>query len=151
MGHGHGNWRSYRNAPPPDRGAGPGYGPMNDRRPRFRGPVSWLAVFVGLVVWSSVIYVGYLALDVMLSWLAANSSAALQSGKDAGDALGVGKQVGVAVERLKGTGLIDQGLSLLRTILMPAAIVIWALGALLIVVLPRLLGRIAGGFLARRH
>lgn len=151
MGHGHGNWRSYRNAPPPDRGVGPSYGHMDDRAPPFREPVSWLAILVGLVVWSGVVYVGYLALDAILSWLAANSGAALQSGKDAGDALGVGKQVGVAVERLKGTGLVDQGLRLLRTILMPAAIVIWALGALVIVVLPRLLRRIAGGFLARPH
>lgn len=150
MGQGHRNRRSSRNAPTPAKGMGTDYGHMSARPPHFRRPVSWLAILIGLVLWSGVVCVGYLALDVMLSWLAANSGTALQAGKDAGEGLGVGKQVGAAVERLKSTGIVDQGLSLLRTILLPAAFVIWAVGALVIVTLPRIFGQI-GGFLTRRH
>ncbi|MCK9913706.1 hypothetical protein MXD81_31440 [Microbacteriaceae bacterium K1510] len=151
VGHGHGNWRSYRSDRQIDRGTESDYEHMGDRPPQLRTPVSWLAILVGFVVWSGVVYAGYLALDLVLSWLAANSGTVLQSSKDAGDTLGVGKQVGVAVERLKSAGVVDQGLALLRTILMPVAFVIWALGAAAIVLLPQLMGQISGGFLTRRH
>lgn len=152
MGHGHGNRRSYPNDRHTDRGMGQDYEPMDNRPPSYRAPTSWLVIVGALVVWSGVVYIGYLALDVALAWLTTNSGAVLQSSKDAGDTLGgVGKQVGVAVERLKSTGIVDQGLTLLRTILMPAAVVIWALGAAVIVILPRVVRRISSGFLTRQH
>ncbi|KQT22798.1 hypothetical protein ASG57_25500 [Bradyrhizobium sp. Leaf396] len=88
---------------------------------------------------------------MILSWLATSGSAVLQAGKDAGSAIGVGKEVGVAIDSLKSSGLVEQAVALLRIILKPAAVVIWLLGALLIVLLPRMLGRLAGAFGRRRH
>lgn len=152
MGHGHGDRRSYRNDPYASRGRGrePDDDYWEDRPPPARRAVSWLAILIGLVVWSGVVFVGYLVIDVILSWLATNSGAVLQTGKDAGETLGLGNEVGVAVDGLSGTGIIGQTLAILQAILLPAAIVIWVLGAAAIFVLPRLLRRY-GRRLLYRH
>ncbi|MBR2535748.1 MAG: hypothetical protein IKE66_06710 [Hyphomicrobium sp.] len=78
----------------------------------------------------------------MLSWLASSSGAVLDAGKNAGGVLG--KEVGVAIDSLKSTGVVDQVVSLLRTILKPAAIAIWAFGALALILLARNFSRVAG-------
>lgn len=148
---GHNNWDkgAFRQGPGSNRYPAPGSDYSNDTPPR--APISWVVVIFGLLAWTVVVYVGYVALDIVLSWLATSGSAVLQSGKDAGSAIGVGKEVGVAIDSLKSSGLVEQAVALLRIILKPAAIVIWLLGALLIVLLPRMLGRLAGAFGRRRH
>lgn len=148
---GHNNWDkgAFRQGPGSNRYPAPGSGYSNDTPPR--APISWVVVIFSLLAWTVVVYVGYVALDIVLSWLATSGSAVLQAGKDAGSAIGVGKEVGVAIDSLKSTGLVEQAVSLLKTILKPAAIVVWALGALLIVLLPRMLWRLAGAFGRRRH
>lgn len=119
--------------------------------PRRRASLSWAGVLLGLLAWTVIIYVGYIAVDIVLSWLKTSGVAMLQAGKDAGSAIGVGKEVGVAIDSLRSTGLFDQAVSLLRVILKPAVIAVWLLGALIIVLLPRILWRLAGEFGTRRH
>ena len=103
------------------------------------------------MLWSVLALIGYFILDFVLSWLAANSGAMLQTSKDAGSTLGVGKEVGVAVDAVKNTGLIDQLLALLRLVLAPLAFIGWLLGVVAIVILPRLFGRFYGMYRSRRH
>jgi hypothetical protein len=149
VGNDHWNERVFRKGPGSNRYPAPRSGYSNDTPPR--APISWAVVIFGLLAWTVVVYVGYVALDIILSWLATSGSAVLQAGKDAGSAIGVGKEVGVAIDSLKSSGLVEQAVALLRIILKPAAVVIWLLGALLIVLLPRMLGRLAGAFGRRRH
>ncbi|GHE75271.1 MULTISPECIES: hypothetical protein [Hyphomicrobiales] len=149
MGNDHWNERSFRKGPGSNRYPAPRSGYSTDAPPR--APISWVVVIFGLLAWTVVVYVGYVALDIALSWLSTSGGAVLQAGKDAGSAIGVGKEVGVAIDSLKSTGLLDQAVSLLMIVLKPAAIVIWALGALLIVLLPRMLWRLGGAFGRRRH
>lgn len=151
MGNNHWNKVAFRKDPGSNRYPGASSGYLNDAPPPPRTPVSWAVVIFGLLAWTIVVYVGYLALDIILSWLATSGGAVLQAGKDAGSAIGVGKEVGIAIDSLKSTGLFDQAVSWLRIILKPAAIVIWGLGALLIVLLPRMLWRLAGAFGRRRY
>ena len=86
-----------------------------------------------------------------LSWLATSGGAVLDAGKNAGSTLGMGKEVGPAIGTLKSTGIVDQGVSLLRIILKPAAVVFWMLGALAIVLLPKLLSMLSGPYRRGRH
>ncbi len=86
-----------------------------------------------------------------MSWLSTSSGALLETGRDAGSVLGVGKEVGVTIDRLKSTDLVDQAVSLLRMILKPVFVTIWALGALAIVLLPRIFRALARTFRIRRH
>lgn len=151
MGKDHWNERAFRKGPESNRYPAPGSVHLNDAPPRVRAPISWAVVIFGLLAWTGVVYVGYVALDIVLSWLTTSGGAMLQAGKDAGSAIGVGKEVGGAIDSLKSTGLFDQAVSLLRVILKPAAIAVWLLGALIIVLLPKILWRLAGAFGRRRH
>lgn len=151
MGNDYWDKRAFRKGPGSNRYPAPRSSHLNDAPPPPRTPVSWAVVIFGLLAWTVVAYIGYVALDMVLSWLATSGGAVLQAGKNAGSAIGVGKEVGVAIDSLKSTGLFDQAVSLLRIILKPAAIVIWGLGALLIVLLPRMLWRLDGAFGRRRH
>lgn len=63
----------------------------------------------------------------------------------------MGKEVGPAIGTLKSTGIVDQGVSLLRIILKPAAVVFWMLGALAIVLLPKMLSMLSGPYRRGRH
>ncbi|MBY0559410.1 sulfite exporter TauE/SafE family protein [Hyphomicrobium sp.] len=58
-------------------------------------------------------------------WLSTSGGAVLEAGKNAGSAIGVGREIGGAIDSLKSSGIFDQSVSLLRVILKPFAIVIW--------------------------
>lgn len=150
MANDHFNQRAFRNGPGMNRYPDPRSDHLNGSPPR-RLSLSWVVILFGLLAWTVVVYVGYIAVDVVLSWLTTSGGAVLQAGQDAGSVIGVGKEVGVAIDSLKSTGLFDQAASLLRAILKPAAIAVWLLGALMIVVLPRILSRLVGAFGRRRH
>lgn len=142
MGHGDRRWPSDRARRNAKWGNDTNVFPTDDRPPPFRPRISWVTVLTLLVVWSGVVYVSYLAIDVALNWMASNSSTVLQTGKNAGDTLGVGKEVSATIDRLKNAGFLEQSFMFLRKALVPAVILIWALGAICIVVLPKLLAKI---------
>lgn len=109
-----------------------------------RGTVSFSVTVILFVVWSGLIYLGYGLADVVLAWLASSGDSLIQTGKDAGAVLGVGKEAGALAENLNVSGLWQQLIGLLRMALAPLVFVLWAIGAILILVLPRILGRLIG-------
>lgn len=151
MGNDHWNERAFRNGFGMNRYPEPRSDHLNNAPPRRRAPISWAGVLLGLLAWTVVIYVGYVVVDIVLSWITTSGAAVRQAGKDAGSAIGAGKEVGDAIASLKSTGLFDQAVSLLRVILKPAAMAVWLLGALIIILLPRILRRLAGAFGRRWH
>ena len=112
-------------------------------------PLVWGLVAIGLAVWSLLAWGAYGLADGLIGWGAANAGAAVEGGKDLATAAGVGKPVGQAVEALNLGGLAGQGLDLLRTLLGPVIIGVWAIGAAVTLAVPWLLSRF-GGLLAGR-
>lgn len=151
--HGHDNRRSSGRHGPRD-GGGPWM--MDDpdsydtapRRPR-RLPVA--VVIVGLVLWSLLALIGYALVDPVLGWIAASAGLLVDGAKGLATAAGAGKEVGGVVDNLNVSGFLGQAVALLRVVLKPAIIILWAIGALALiaapVILPRI-GRLLGG---RRH
>lgn len=128
-------------------GDGPdGYQPL--RLPR---RISWIVVIAGLAVWSLLAWVAYALTDPVLGWVAASAGLIVESGKNIATVAGVGKEVGTVVDSLNTTGLLGQAVALLRIIMKPMIVITWGIGALALIVAPRLL-REMGGQLARfRH
>lgn len=118
------------------------------RRPR---PISWIAVMVSLAVWSLVAWVGYVSVDGVLGWVAGNAGLAVDSGKDLATAAGVGKEAGRLVDGLDVGGVLGQVIALLRAVAKPMVIVLWAIGAVLLVAAPFILPRIERLLGALRH
>ncbi len=147
-----------------DRGYRVSYGHRDDRDPRMAGgPVDYDArprlprklpmavVLVGLVLWSLLAWVGYILVDPILGWVAANAGLLVDGGKGLATATGAGKEVGSVVDNLNVSGFLGQAIALLRVILKPAIIVLWVIGALALVAAPVILPRIGRMLGGRRH
>lgn len=127
-------------------------GPVDyDARPRLTRKLPRAVVLVGLVLWSLLAWAGYALVDPVLGWVASNAGLLVDGGKGLATATGVGKEVGSVVDNLNVSGFLGQAIALLRVVMKPAIIVLWAIGAVAIiaapVILPRV-GRLLGG---RRH
>lgn len=118
---------------------------------RMLGPIAWVAVLVGLVVWSAVAWIGYASVDNFLSWAGANAGIAVDSGKTVASAVGVGKEVVGLVDALNVGGILSWAIPLLQTAAKPAIIVLWGIGVLAFLAAPLLLSRVGRLFAARRH
>lgn len=129
----------------------PGNPSDSDRAPRMLRPISWIVVILGLGVWSLLAWVGYALVDPVLGWVATNAGLLVDGGKDLATATGAGKEVGSAVDNLNVSGFLGQAIALLRVIVKPAIIVLWAIGALALVAAPVILPRIGRMLGGRRH
>ena len=109
----------------------------------------WLVALVGLAVWSLFAWIGYLLVDPVLGWIAGSSGALVEGGRDIATVAGAGAEANVIVEGLNATGAVEPGIALLRAIAKPAIVLVWALGAFLLVVAPLFAPRLRG-LLARR-
>lgn len=134
-----GNPQSGRNSGP-NFGRNPGQSPVNAVGPRRS---SSTFILVGLLVWTGLAWLGYLAADGLLAWLAASSGTLLQTGRDVGTAFGA-KEVGVAIDSLGAEGWIGSLISLVQTLLAPLIVIVWLIGAVALVILPRIVGRLVG-------
>ena len=114
-------------------------------------PISWIVVIVGLAVWSLLAWVGYALVDPVLGWVATNAGLLVDGGKGLATATGAGKEVSSVVDNLNVSGLLGQAIALLRVIVKPAIIVLWAIGALALVAAPVILPRIGRMLGGRRH
>ncbi|WP_371422588.1 hypothetical protein [Tardiphaga sp.] len=114
-------------------------------------PISWIAVVVGLTVWSLSAWIGYVTVDGVLGWVEANAGLAVDKGKDFATAVGVGKDGVGAIDRLNLGSLTSQAIALLRVVAKPAIVVLWAIGAVVLVSAPAIQSRIAGLFAPHRH
>lgn len=137
----HGGW--------PQKSGFPGSPDSNNRGNRRSG--SWGLTIVLLLLWSALVWLGYTGLDALLTWLSASGDSLAQAGKNVGTAFGVGKEVGAVADSLKAGGLWEQAIALMRLLLKPAVVIVWLLGAVVLMVLPRLLGKIIGVFRSGRN
>jgi hypothetical protein len=87
----------------------------------------------------------------VLGWVAGNAGLAVDSGKDLATAAGVGKEAGRLVDGLDVGGVLGQVIALLRAVAKPMVIVLWAVGAVLLVAAPFILPRIERLLGALRH
>ncbi len=122
-----------------------------DGPPRLPRKLPKAVVLVGLVLWSLFAWAGYALVDPVLGWIAASAGFLLDSGKDIATATGAGKELGVIVDGLNARGFMQQAITLLRVILKPAIVVVWAIGALILIAAPLILPKIARLIAARRH
>lgn len=117
--------------------------------PRLSRPISWIVMLAGLAVWSLLAWIGYVLVDPILGWVAANAGLVLDSGK--GLATGAGKEAASVLQSINTSGLLGQTIILLRAVLKPAIIVLWAIGALALLATPLMLPRLGGLLGRRRH
>ncbi|GAA2888462.1 hypothetical protein GCM10010837_48030 [Aminobacter niigataensis] len=146
-----------------DRGYRDSYGHRDDRDPRMMGgpgdydappglprKLPMAVVLVGLVLWSLLAWVGYVLVDPILGWVAASAGLLVDGGRDIATATG-GKEVGTILDNLNVSGLLGQVIALLRVVLKPAIVVVWAIGALVLITAPLILRKIGRLLAARRH
>lgn len=146
-------WRWPRGGHGGDEFSGqwPGNPSGGDLAPRMLRPISWIVVIVGLAVWSLLAWVGYALADPVLGWVATNAGLLVDGGKGLATATGAGKEVSSVVDNLNVSGFLGQAIALLRVIVKPAIIVLWAIGALALVAAPVILPRIGRMLGGRRH
>lgn len=127
-------------------------GPVDyDARPRLPRKLSMTVAFVVLVLWSLLAWAGYALVDPVLDWIAANVGLLVDGGKDLATATGVGNEAGSLIDSLGGSGFWEQANALLRAIVKPAIVVVWAIGALVIIAAPVILQKVGRLLGARRH
>lgn len=119
--------------------------------PRTLKPIFWVAAVVGLIVWSTVALIGYVSVDSLLGWAAANAGLAVDSGKKLVTAVGVGKEAVGVVDGLNVGGFLEQAISVLRVVAKPAIVVLWAIGAVALIAAPFILSKIGQRLPARRY
>lgn len=129
-----------------DRGRYSGY--PDPQRPQ-RG--SRFIVIIGLAVWSLLAWIGYVSVDAIIGWIAPLTDVAVASAKGIAAIFGVGKEVGNVADAVKSSGLQDQTIALLRWIAKPAIVVVWAIGALVLIAAPSILSRIRWMLDQRRY
>lgn len=134
-----------------DRGrySGPEHSGYPDPRRPQRG--SRLVVIIGLAVWSLLAWIGYVSVDAITGWIAAFADVAAASAKSIAAIFGIGKEVGNVADAVKSSGLQEQTIALLRWIAKPAIVVVWAIGALVLIAAPSILSRIRWMLDARRY
>lgn len=129
----------------------PGNSAGSDPAPRILRPVSWIVVIAGLAVWSLLAWIGYALVDPILGWVAASAGLLADGAKGLATATGAGKEVGSVLDSLNVSGFLGQAIALLRVVLKPAIIVLWAIGALALIAAPVILPRIGRLLGDRRH
>jgi len=137
-----GRWRRGGHGEDKFSGRWPGNPSGGDPVPRLLRPISWIVVIAGLAVWSLLAWIGYALVDPVLGWVAANAGLLVDGGKGLATATGAGKEVGSVVDNLNVSGFLGQAIALLRVVLKPAIMVLWAIGALALIAAPVILPRI---------
>lgn len=134
-----------------DGGRGMRGGPVKyDAPPRLRRKLPLAVVIIGLVLWSLLAWIGYALVDPVLGWVASSAGLLVDGGKAIATATG-GKEVGSLIDTLNADGILGQVIALLRVVLKPIIVVVWAIGALLLVVAGFILPNIGRLMSGRRH
>lgn len=137
-------------APPPSSSYdAPRYDSRDVPPARKRGGFSFISI-AGVLIWTVFAYFGYVVIDIGLNWLSASGDAVLASGRDLGVLVGAGKEVGAMVDGVRSSGLLQQIVSLVRMLLIPAMLVIWFLGVIALMILPRIFGKVLSLVSSRR-
>ncbi|MRX33569.1 hypothetical protein H5P29_23190 [Aminobacter sp. MDW-2] len=104
------------------------------------------AALVVLVVWTLLAWGGYSLVDGVLAWTSSNAGALVQTGRDAAAATGIGSEVVGVVGSAETSGLLGGFFALLGAVLKPLVVVVWLVGAVLIVATPRLVSLLTRKF-----
>ncbi len=150
--HGHRD-RGYRDSfgHRDDRDSRMAGGPLDyDARPRLPRKLPTAVVLVGLVLWSLLAWVGYVLVDPILGWVASSAGLLVDGGKDIATATG-SKEVGTILDNLNVSGFMGQTIALLRVVLKPAVVAVWAIGAVVLLAAPLILSKIGRLFAGHRH
>lgn len=106
---------------------------------RLPKPVLWLAALVGLVLWTLLAWLAYVVADPVLGWIAASAGVLTDGAKGVAAVTGVGREVGALIDTINVTGITGQVIAWLAIVLKPAIVVVWAIGALVLIVAPLIL------------
>ncbi|WP_395672821.1 hypothetical protein [Inquilinus sp.] len=106
--------------------------------------IAWAVAAAAFALWSLLAWGAYGLADGLLGWGATNAGAVIDGGRNLASAAGVGRPVGQAADALGLEGLASGSLGLLRAVLAPAIIAVWAIGAVLLLAAPWLLSRFGG-------
>lgn len=123
----------------------------HDAAPRVPRKLPLAVVLVGLVLWSLLAWALYVLVGPVLSWIAANAGLLADSGKDLATTAGAGKEIGNIVDGLNVSGLLGQVIAVLRVILKPMIVIVWAIGALALIAAPAILPKLGRLLATRRH
>lgn len=121
-----------------------------DAPPRLPRKLPLAVVLGGLVLWSLLAWIGYSLVDPVLAWVASSAGLLVDGGKAIATAAG-GKEVGTILDTVNTGGLLGQVIALLGVVLKPIIVVVWAIGALLLVVAGFMLPNIGRLMSGRRH
>ncbi len=148
---GGGNWGADQRSPSGDTAsaafgrdgrAHPGKAAPRSRLPGFGST----AALVVLVVWTLLAWGGYSLVDGVLAWTSSNAGALVQTGRDAAAATGIGSEVVGVVGSAETSGMLGGFFALLSAVLKPLVVVIWLVGAVLIMAAPRLVSLLTRKF-----
>lgn len=115
--------------------------------PRSRMPgFGSTAALVVLVVWTLLAWGGYSLVDGVLAWTSSNAGALVQTGRDAAAATGIGSEVVGVVGSAETSGLLSGFFALVGAVLKPLVVVVWLVGAVLIMAAPRLVSLLTRKF-----
>lgn len=116
-------------------------------QPRSRMPgFGTAATLVILLVWTLLAWGGYSLVDGVLAWTSSNAGALVQTGKDAAAATGIGSEVVGVVGSAETSGLLGGFFALVGAVLKPLVVVVWMVGAVLIMAAPWLVSLIKRKF-----
>lgn len=150
--HGH-HFRRYRNTyeerdhRDPLMGGSAGY----DALARLPRKLPAAVVLVGLLLWSLLAWIGFSLVDPVLGWLAVNIGLLVDSGEGLATSAGAGNVVGSILGDLNLSGFLGQVIALLQVLLKPAIVIVWAIGAFILVASPLILPKIGRLLAGRRH
>jgi hypothetical protein len=148
---GGGNWGADQRSPSGDT-ASAAFGRDGRAHPGKAAPRSHLpgfgstAALVVLVVWTLLAWGGYSLVDGVLAWTSSNAGALVQTGRDAAAATGIGSEVVGVVGSAETSGLLGGFFALLGAVLKQLVVVVWLVGAVLIMAAPRLVSLLTRKF-----
>lgn len=118
--------------------------------PRLRRKLPVAFVFVGLVLWSLLAWIGYSLVDPVLGWVASSAGLLVDGVKAIATATG-GKAAGTILDNVNVSGFLGQIIALLGVALKPIIVVVWAIGALVLAAARYLLPKIGWLSAGRWH
>lgn len=110
---------------------------MLQQQHKSNGTRFWTISLFGLVIWSLTVWLAYFFSDAVIAWIGSSGPALTSIGKTV-----VGNEASAMIGVLKLDQLASSGVALLRNLLAPALLIIWVIGAAIILFIPSILARI---------
>ena len=105
-----------------------------------------LFIIIGVIVWSLALMLLYTIADTLISWTVTGGSTLIDAGKSL-----AGKEATTAFDALNLGQFAEPAIAFLRASLAPVAWIIWAVGVILLLLLPTLIRQLRTKRKLRRH